>query len=330
MPYFLYIILAAAVVFLSVKLAKYVDLLDKSTKISGAFIGGILLAAVTSLPELFTSVSATLFLHRNELVLGNILGSNLFNLAILGLSIVIFVRSIYSAGLQKVHFLSIATMLLMYLFIALDMFLGAWPKIGWFSLSSPIVLALYVAYLFLTPKKKDEAPGESGEDAPLSLKQIVIRFVVSAVLLVGASIAITYVSDWVARELNLGMTFAGALLLGVATSLPETASTLSLCKRKNYDAAFGNILGSCVFNCMILVVADLLSFSAGTTDVYFLDVSSELLLILGGIVAALFSALLGVFSLKAEHKTLKRVSSVSVGTLAVAAYIVFTALSVAL
>lgn len=329
MPYFLYIILAVAVVFLSIKLAKYVDYLDKSTKISGAFIGGVLLAAVTSLPELFTSMSATLFLHQNELVLGNILGSNLFNFAVLGLSLVIFVRSVYSAGLKKVHLLSLATMALMYVFVALDMFLDVWPKLGWFSLSTPVILILYVVYLFLTPKTKDE---EESDDTPvpLSLKQIVIRFAISAVLLVGASIAITYVSDWVARELNLGMTFAGALLLGVATSLPEMASTLSLCKRANYDAAFGNILGSCVFNCMIFVIADLLSFVNGSTDVYVLNLSSELLLILGGTVAALFAALLGVFTVRSEHKTLKRVASVSVGTLAVAAYIVFTALSVAL
>ena len=79
-----FFVLAAAIVFLSVKLSEYVDLLDKSTKVSGAFIGGVLLAAVTSLPELFTSLSAVLFIGENNLVTGNILGSNLFNLAALG------------------------------------------------------------------------------------------------------------------------------------------------------------------------------------------------------------------------------------------------------
>ena len=129
MVYFLYIVLAAIVVFLSIKLAKYVDWLDKSTNISGAFIGGVMLAAVTSLPELFTSISATLFLHQNELVLGNILGSNLFNFAVIGLSLVIFIRSVYSAGLKKVHLLSLGMMIAMYVFVALDVFLDVWPKI---------------------------------------------------------------------------------------------------------------------------------------------------------------------------------------------------------
>ena len=55
-----YLIIATVVVFASIKLSNYVDLLDKKTNLSGALLGGILLAAVTSLPELFTSISSTL------------------------------------------------------------------------------------------------------------------------------------------------------------------------------------------------------------------------------------------------------------------------------
>ena len=73
----IYLVLAAAICFLSKKLADYVDALDKKTKVSGAFIGAVLLAAVTSLPELFTSISATILLPDSaNLVVGNILGSN--------------------------------------------------------------------------------------------------------------------------------------------------------------------------------------------------------------------------------------------------------------
>ena len=55
MIYVVYIILAAAVVFASNLAAKYVDILDKQTSLSGAFIGGVMLSAVTSLPELCRS-----------------------------------------------------------------------------------------------------------------------------------------------------------------------------------------------------------------------------------------------------------------------------------
>ena len=79
---FVYLVVAALVVFFSIKLSDYVDLLDKKTNLSGALIGGILLAAVTSLPELFTSITSTIFLGNNSYVMGNILGSDIFNVTL--------------------------------------------------------------------------------------------------------------------------------------------------------------------------------------------------------------------------------------------------------
>ena len=82
MIYLIYVILAVLVVLCSTKLSAYVDALDKKTNLSGAFLGGVLLAAVTSLPELFTSLTAVLSLDEPQLVQGNVLGSNIFNLCI--------------------------------------------------------------------------------------------------------------------------------------------------------------------------------------------------------------------------------------------------------
>ena len=62
MIYVAYLVAAFAVAFLSVKVYKYVDLLVKHTNLSGAFIGRILLSAVTLLPELLTTLSATAWL----------------------------------------------------------------------------------------------------------------------------------------------------------------------------------------------------------------------------------------------------------------------------
>ena len=83
MIYILYLVVAALVTFMSIKASEYVDMLDKTTSLSGAFLGGILLSAVTSLPELFTSISSTLMLDQPGLCIGNILGSNIFNYAML-------------------------------------------------------------------------------------------------------------------------------------------------------------------------------------------------------------------------------------------------------
>ena len=90
-----YIAMVAVIVALSIKLGKYVDIIDAKSNISGAFIGGVMLAAVTSLPELFTSLSAVWIVRENSMIIGNILGSDLINLAFFGVILLI------SAGVLK-------------------------------------------------------------------------------------------------------------------------------------------------------------------------------------------------------------------------------------
>ena len=68
-----YIAMVVVIVALSIKLGKYVDIIDAKSNISGAFIGGVMLAAVTSLPELFTSLSAVWIVRENSMIIGNIL-----------------------------------------------------------------------------------------------------------------------------------------------------------------------------------------------------------------------------------------------------------------
>ena len=103
MIFVIYALVAAAVTMLSIKAADYVELIDKKTSLSGAFIGGILLSAVTSLPELFTSLSSTLLLDEPGLCIGNILGSNLFNLTALAVMIVCFSRTFARADIAHSH-----------------------------------------------------------------------------------------------------------------------------------------------------------------------------------------------------------------------------------
>ena len=93
MIYVVYLCVAAGLTFLAIKAADYVDLIDKKTSLSGAFIGGVMLSAVTSLPEMFTSISSTLMLKQPGLCMGNILGSDLFNLLILAVLALVFFRT---------------------------------------------------------------------------------------------------------------------------------------------------------------------------------------------------------------------------------------------
>ncbi|MBQ2429353.1 MAG: hypothetical protein II274_00700, partial [Alistipes sp.] len=90
MLYILYLITVTAVVWFSILASRYIDMIDRSTRLSGAFLGGVLLSAITSLPELFTSISATILIDNPSLCIGNILGSNLFNFGMLAVVILCF------------------------------------------------------------------------------------------------------------------------------------------------------------------------------------------------------------------------------------------------
>lgn len=280
-----YIAMVVVIVALSIKLGKYVDIIDAKSNISGAFIGGVMLAAVTSLPELFTSLSAVWIVRENSMIIGNILGSDLINLAFFGVILLIFGRGLKKATFSKFYYVALGVALGMYALVAIGLYFAEYMRVTWFSAVSPAVLVLYVLFVSKMPKTSEASDQKATEDG-ITLKQAVVRFLICAVVLIGASIAMTYLTDMVADKLNLGKTFAGALFLGVATSLPELISSATLCFRGNYDAAAGNIIGSNVFNFAILFVADALSFMPDRSEIYILNSDSKWLLIFGVIATA--------------------------------------------
>ena len=328
---FTYLVTAAAVVFLSIKLSDFVDLLDKKTNLSGALLGGILLAAVTSLPELFTSITSTIFLHENSYVLGNILGSDIFNVTLFAIIYLIFFKKMVGAKVGKFHLLSFLFIGLCYAITTVASFVFDFNNIlwGWFNPMSILIVIVYAISIWKTPKVEEGEGEEEGKESKLTLKQIVILFIVFAVLLVGASIGITYVTDWVSRLFNLSASFGGALFLGVATSLPEMTATINLCRKKNFNAAYGNILGSCVFNFIIMALADAMSFSKGmTSTMYHMDQSSFLCLVCGAftMVVALLSVLFQLF-VGVKNKVSHRIYFYITATLLIGSYLTFVILS---
>lgn len=312
MIYLGYIVLAGLVVFLSLKLANYVDLLDKTTNISGAFIGGIFLAAVTSLPELFTSISSVAFVHENGLVLGNILGSNLFNLMILAFAILFFTKKFVAAKLSKAHFYTSIGALACYGIIFILLFVNDATKwmIGWFNVLSLVILAIYALVIIKTPQNEES---DEKMESSLTTKQIIIRFIICAVILVGASIGITFLSDMIAEAIGLTAGVAGALLLGIATSLPELTSTMALCAKGNFNASTGNIVGSNMFNFAILFVADMFAFGGGElNNIYVRSNDSNMLLIFGTIATVIA---IGLLIYKKFNKSQNKVLNITLSSI---------------
>ena len=323
----LYVVTAAIVVFVSLKLSDFLNIIDKKSNISGAFLGGVLLAAVTSLPELFSSLTATVFVKDNNYVLGNVLGSNLFNMMIFALIFFIFFKKMVEKKVSKYFLVSMAFSGALYVLttIAGLIFVPNGWLFGYFNPVSILIIAVYVLSIIKTPKIEEAE--EEEKESNMSLKTAVILFAIFAVVLVAASIFLTYLTDGISVKYNLGASFGGALFLGVATSLPELTSTINLARKRNFQAAYSDLIGSCIFNFLILTFSDVLSFSC-RSNVYFFDQSAFMMIIFGAVefIALLIGLILlikGVDGSKIGNRILFYV----LGAVLIGSYVAFVVLS---
>ena len=315
MIYAAYILTASLVVLLSKKASDYIDLIDKTTKLSGAFLGGILLSAVTSLPELFTSISAVVLIGKPGLCIGNILGSDLFNLAMLAFLIPFYIKGFSKARLSEGHSYILYFLIVIYTVMCLNMLGIVNFAVFGINITTILIIALYAASVrFLASENGEQQQTPETEVTNLSTRQITARFIATSIGIVLLSIAMTYITDEIAVRLNLGAGLAGAIFLGVATSLPEVSSTIALFRIKNYNIAVGNIVGSNIFNLLVLCIADLISFGRGVYD--FSDPKVVNLLVFGGVATIVFIPIL-----KSRNAAVKIAGSL----IAVACYVAFLA-----
>lgn len=305
----LYLVALVAMVFLSIKLGDLVDLLDKKTKVSGAFIGSVLLGAVTSLPELFTSISSIFVVHNPSLVIGDIMGSDIFDMMALIVITFIFAKNFFEAKLSsKLHLLNLAVLSVFYLLALYAVFVPANYQImlGDINLISIIIFIGYILLLIFSPKDSEDEKDET--NSKLTIKQILLLFFLCAVLLISISVAITYLTDSICTKIGINGTAGGAILLGIATSIPEIISTAHLFRIKNYDAGYGNMIGSCTFNFAVISLADFMSWShmAGneisSRGIWMQNADSKLILIFG---ALTLISLIGFIALKSFTNLIK-------------------------
>lgn len=320
MIYLEYFAVAAMVIILSIKAANYIDLLDKNTKLSGAFLGGIMLSAVTSLPELFTSISATVLFREPGLCMGNILGSNLFNLTVLVLAILFCFKRFAKGRVSKSYRTVTLLVLAIYAIIALSVTGVLQAEVLHIKITSIIIVILYIIgakYLAIVndvETDEDALNYHAKVTSKLTVRQIGYRFFFASLGIIAFSIILTYLTDQIAVNLNLSQGLAGAILLGIATSLPEVTSTITLFKMRNYNIAVGNIVGSNLFNFIILAIADFMAFSYG---IYVMpDMDTLALLICGAISTALFWVMM-----KYRNKTTQVACSCAI----ICSYLVFLA-----
>jgi cation:H+ antiporter len=281
-----FIVSAALIVLAATQLAKYADALAVHTKMGGMFIGLILLAGVTSLPELLTTISSVRQGAPN-LAAGGLLGSNMINMVLLAVLDLAHhnERILRKAALKHAltGSLSVFIIALVVFFIVARLNFG----IGWVGMDSLTVLAVYVLAIRLIRKNSSpSAPSteeESIEGLP-GLTHSIIGFSLAAGSLVFITPWMVSTSVRIADITGLGTTFIGTSLVALVTSLPELVTTLAAVRMGADDMAIGNLFGSNMFNMFAIGFTDLVftqGFFLSSIDSSFLLVGMLGLLMTG-------------------------------------------------
>ena len=267
----LFLLFAFFTIFLSVRLSLYADKLSKSSKISGVFIGGILIASVTSLPEFVTCFSSV-FVNNNELAVGDILGSNIFNIFMISFFDLVFIKNMIFTKTDKSHSLIFRLILLNYLVL----FLFITGLLSFSFIPTFAIIITYSYYLINALKKKSNKViiNDYSDD------HLFFKVIVTAVLMIFSSVLLTIVVNNLSIKYpSFSSSFLGAIFLGITTSLPEVVTCYTLINLNNYDLALSDIIGSNFFNLLILAIADLFVLNG---SIYSFSDSNEFILILFG------------------------------------------------
>ncbi|MGB9847657.1 MAG: calcium/sodium antiporter [Minisyncoccia bacterium] len=237
-------------------------------KVSPFIIGVTIVAIGTSLPELASSIAAVLK-GESEIVTANVIGSNIANiLLIIGLSAVAAGRLAVQRSLIDVDLPLLSAVTVLFGFIILD------GKIFWQE--SILLIASFLIYLFYTVAQRSEipenplpeelVPGETIEVLPSRVERRKtkkpiekLNFKVFIFLIIGI-IFLVFGSDFLIESvvklseiLKVGTSVISILGVAVGTSLPELMVSVRAALQKKYEIALGNIFGSNVFNCLMVL-----------------------------------------------------------------------------
>jgi cation:H+ antiporter len=258
-------VLASAVVLLAgIRLARYGDVIAVRTGLGRTWMGLVVMAAVTSLPELVTGASAIAIVDVPDIAAGDAIGSCMFNLLILAMLDFRHPAPL-SASIHQGHVLAAGFGMVQLGLAALAMAAGAsGPVIGWIGVQSVAFLGVFgfaarLIFKYERGRVSELAEEIAGEaEKRMSLRGAVVRYVAAAALLVSAAAYLPAAAEALALATGLGQSFVGSLFVAASTSLPEVVVSVAAARLGALDMAAANLFGSNIFNVAVLGVDDLL------------------------------------------------------------------------
>ncbi|MDW7739214.1 MAG: sodium:calcium antiporter [Bacillota bacterium] len=262
-PWLQFVISAAVIVYAGSKLTGSAAVVADKTGFGTAWAGALMLPLATSMPELVTTFRAAA-INAPDLAVGNILGSCLYNLALLALIDLLEGRSALTSRIKQGHIITASMSIITISLASIGMIGITQLRIGWIGLETLLIVIIYIfggRLIFRYEKKNldiiDSYLKQQEEDKSLSAGRALLHFIIAGVFIVAAGVLLTDAADIIAVQSKLGHTFVGSIFLAISTSLPETVTTISAVKLRHLDMAVANVFGANFMNLFIISLTDL-------------------------------------------------------------------------
>jgi len=260
--YTLFVLAGLAVVGAGTVLASAADAVAELTGLGRLWVGAILLAAATSLPELLTGVAA-IRIGAPDLAVGDLFGSSMANMLILALLDLVWARRKLLRSVAFEHSLAACLAITTNALAAAFVLAAPATLILGVSPGSLLIVAIYLSGTRAIQRSTAPPPPAAGPPrAAVPVGRLVgpfSAFAIAAAVIAIAAPAFARAAEAIAIDSGLGATFVGTLLLGFATSLPELVACLAAMRIGALDLAVGNLFGSNAFNMATLLAFDLVS-----------------------------------------------------------------------
>lgn len=213
--------------------------------ISPFFIGMVIVGFGTSAPEMLVSATSALS-GSPDIALGNAYGSNIANIAlILGVAAIVNPIKVDRSLIKKeLPFLLLTIPLTVVLILD-----GQISRID-----AVILLAVFLVIMVVSSLgKKEELPEDSENGEKVSIFKSLFWLVFGLALLISSSKALVWAAQEIAVWLGISELIIGLTIIALGTSLPELASSVSAARKNEHEVAFGNVVGSNLFNTLCVV-----------------------------------------------------------------------------
>ena len=264
---------AAVILVASHFLARSADVVGEKTGLGRSFVGVVMLATVTSLPEMGTGISAIVLVGEPDLAAGDAFGSNLFNLLIIGLADlclrngpVLTAVKLTSAVVAALGVGMIALAVAAIYIHHATSFASTWHVS---PVSVLMIAGFLLAMLLIYRQEKRAEPSEDAEGEAetnyedASLRRALGTYAAAATAVVAAAVWLAITGEYIAEEMGWEASFMGTQFLALSTSLPEMATAYAALRLNAPTLAITNVLGSNVFNMGFVLFVDDLVYPQG-------------------------------------------------------------------